>query len=142
MECGSRLASGGPPAEAATAPPAVAIEPSAEQEADRPPPFTAQDQGLPRVGGPQVEARIPVQAGRVPSPSELPANHPEWRMSPAGPLPEQPRRRWVIWLVGALGVCILLCVAVVVWSSTVGRPTIDAIATQVVVESTRQAEGQ
>jgi hypothetical protein len=63
-------------------------------------------------------------------------------MSPAGPLPEQPRRRWVIWLGGALGVCLLLCVALFVWGSTIGRGTLDAVATQVAAEATRQAAGQ
>ena len=66
-------------------------------------------------------------------------------MSPAGPLPEQPRRRWVVWLVGALGACLLLCVGLFIWANTIGRGTIDAAATQVAAtqvaaEATRQAQ--
>lgn len=43
-------------------------------------------------------------------PGELPPTHPEWRMSPAGPLPEQPRRRIWLWVVGGLLFCVAMFV--------------------------------
>jgi hypothetical protein len=43
-------------------------------------------------------------------------------MSPAGPLPEPPRRRTWLWvLLGVIGVCVLLCCAFFVWSATAGQ---------------------
>ena len=45
-----------------------------------------------------------------PNPEDLPPTHPEWRMSPAGPLPEQPRRRIWLWIVGALLFCVAMFV--------------------------------
>jgi hypothetical protein len=41
-------------------------------------------------------------------PSELPPTHPEWRMSSAGPLPEPPRRRLWLWIVGGLLGCVVM----------------------------------
>jgi hypothetical protein len=42
-------------------------------------------------------------------------------MSPAGPLPEPPRRRTWLWIVlGVIGACVLLCCGFLVWSGTAG----------------------
>ena len=56
---------------------------------------------------------------RPSDPSQLPPTSPEWRMSDPGPLPEpRGRRRWLWGIVGILGLCVLLCVALTVWSNT------------------------
>ena len=68
----------------------------------------------------------------------LPPTSPEWRMSPAGPLPEPPRRRRWIWIVlGILGACVVICVVlfVLVGSGAIG-PVNDFMTA---VEATRQA---
>lgn len=63
-------------------------------------------------------------------------------MSPAGPLPDPPgRRRWVWIVLGILGACLLICVLIVVWGSTIGSETLNQWATQVSDEATRQASG-
>ncbi len=143
MECGTRLAVGerSPVEGPAAAPPPAGASPAE--------PFVAP---LPATGTPPrsdvgpaastVPSGVGETPGRARSPAELPATDPEWRMSSAGPLPEQPRRRWVLWLAVALGACLLICVALFVWSSTIGRGTLDAVATQVSAEATRQAQGQ
>jgi hypothetical protein len=63
-------------------------------------------------------------------------------MSPAGPLPEQPRRRWVVWLVGSLGACLALCLIVWILGSTVFRGPLDSFLATQVAEATRQAQEQ
>lgn len=55
-------------------------------------------------------------------PTQLPPTAPEWRMSDAGPLPPPPRRpRWLWFILGGLGLCLLICILVYVWSQTVGQ---------------------
>lgn len=52
---------------------------------------------------------VPAFAALPPrDPSELPPTHPEWRMSSAGPLPDPPKRRLWLWIVGALISCLVL----------------------------------
>lgn len=42
-------------------------------------------------------------------------------MSDAGPLPPPPRRpRWLWFILGALGLCLLICVGFYVWTQTIG----------------------
>ena len=41
-------------------------------------------------------------------PTDLPPTHPEWRMSSAGPLPEPPKRRIWLWVIGVLVSCVLI----------------------------------
>ena len=72
--------------------------------------------------------------------TELPPTSPEWRMSPAGPLPEPPRRRTWLWIVlGIVGACLLLCCLFLVWGNTIGVDTINELATRVSVEATQAA---
>ena len=64
----------------------------------------------------------------VTDPSQLPPTSPEWRMSAAGPLPPPPRRpRWLWFLLGIFGLCLLICVGVVIWSQTIGRSTVEGL---------------
>ena len=80
--------------------------------------------------------------GSAPSeqPSSLPPTAPEWRMSPAGPLPEPPRRRTWLWvLFGTIGILLLLCCLVVVWLNTAGSDVLDELATWAAEEATRQS---
>ncbi len=71
----------------------------------------------------------------------MPATAPEWRMSDAGPLPVPSRRRrtWLWILLGILGTCLLICVALFIWSNTIGEETISGLATRAVTEATAQA---
>ncbi len=70
---------------------------------------------------------------------DLPPTSPEWRMSPAGPLPEPPRRRRWLWIVlGIVGACLLLCCLLLVWGNTIGVDTINDLATRVSIEATEQ----
>ncbi len=143
MECGTRLAVAERPAgedRAPVSPPAAAIpvQPGAA---------VLPESG--RAGRPHAEkggAGTADDSGPLPqrpvNPVELPASHPEWRMSPAGPLPEQPRRRWVVWIIGSLGVCLVLCVTLWVLGSTVFRGPVDSFLATQVAEATRQAGGQ
>jgi len=84
--CGARLP------EPAIAPPSEPDAPTVVVRTDVPPP--------------------PIPAFELPplNPEDLPPTHPEWRMSPAGPLPEQPRRRVWLWVVGALLFCVAMFV--------------------------------
>lgn len=136
MECGTRLVpdeglagtAAADPTSSATATP-IPAAPAPEIVPPSPP-----SPALPREFRRFDQVRV--------GPNELPPTDPEWRMSPIGPLPEQPRRRWLPWVIGAVGACVLLCVVLTVWANTIGRGTLDAIATQAAGEQTRQAEGQ
>ncbi len=63
-------------------------------------------------------------------------------MSSAGPLPDPPRRRrWVVVLLVILGVCVLICVAIVVFiSSEPGARFANDLATRIAEAATQQAE--
>lgn len=74
---------------------------------------------VPRIAVPPPDpAFVPVDVSSLPlpslesmpprDPSELPATHPEWRMSSAGPLPEQPKRRLWLWIGGGLLACVVM----------------------------------
>ena len=91
-----------------------------------------------------------LRAGRTgpsdqdPAPTDQPPSiaptAPEWRMSPAGPLPEPPRRRTWLWvLLGTIGALLLLCCLVGVWLSTAGSDQLDNLATWAAEEATKQA---
>ena len=72
--------------------------------------------------------------------SAIPPTSPEWRMSPAGPLPEQPRRRRWLWIVlGIVGACLLICCLIFVWANTIGVETVSNLATRVSEAATEQA---
>lgn len=63
-------------------------------------------------------------------------------MSPPEPyVPVRRRRTWLWVLGGILGAFLLLCVVVLVLGSTVFRDEIDAMATQISIDATRQAGG-
>lgn len=76
-------------------------------------------------------------------PSSLPASAPEWRMSDAGPLPEpRGRRRWLWIVLGILGACLLLCVALTIWgNSDAGTRVLNDLATSLAEAATPRAEG-
>lgn len=64
--------------------------------------------------------------------SEIPPTSPEWRMSDPGPLPPPPRRpRWLWFLLGILGLCLLICVGLFVWANTIGRETVEGFITTI-----------
>ena len=93
-----------------------------------------------------MESRVPTPPlappARPADPTELSPSHPEWRMSPAGPLPEQPRRRWVVWLGAALGACLFVCVAAWILGSTVFREPLESFtATQITLATQTAGEG-
>lgn len=71
--------------------------------------------------------------------SDLPPTDPEWRMSPAGPLPERPRRKIWFWILVVIGVILLICVLIMIWMSTLGRTTVENFLATAAVEATRQA---
>lgn len=49
-------------------------------------------------------------------------------MSDAGPLPPPPRRpRWLWFILGALGLCLLICVLGYVWTQTAGREFVNEL---------------
>ncbi len=58
-------------------------------------------------------------------------------MSDAGPLPPPPRRpRWLLFLLGALGLCLLICVGLFVWANTIGYDVVQGfIATAEAVQT-------
>lgn len=62
----------------------------------------------------------------VRDPSQLPPTSPEWRMSDAGPLPPPPRRpMWLWFILGALGLCLLICVGFYIWTQTIGQEFVE-----------------
>jgi eukaryotic-like serine/threonine-protein kinase len=70
---------------------------------------------------------LPAQFTSVRSaPSELPATHPEWKMSPAGPLPDPPKRRIWLWVLGGVGVLLLLCVVMTIVAGLAVDPSMQA----------------
>ncbi len=67
--------------------------------------------------GPSSGPSAPVR-----DPSQLPPTSPDWRMSDAGPLPPPPRRpMWLWFILGALGLCLLICVGFYIWTQTLGQ---------------------
>lgn len=62
------------------------------------------------------------------APSHVPPTDPEWRMSPAGPLPDPPKRRIWVWVLVAVGAVLLLCVVLTLIGSLVGNPNLQAPA--------------
>lgn len=98
--CGARMAEAPAPAAA----PAPVAEGPAVVRIDTPPP--------------------PIPAFELPpvNPGDLPPTHPEWRMSPAGPLPEQPKRRLWLWIVGGLLFCVAMFIMMNVLLAGIAPP--------------------
>lgn len=73
------------------------------------------------LGGSSTGPTAPVQ-----DPSQLPPTSPEWRMSDPGPLPPPPRRpMWLWFILGALGLCLLICVGFYIWTQTLGQEFVE-----------------
>ncbi len=51
-------------------------------------------------------------------------------MSSPGPLPDPPKRRIWLWVLGGIGAVILLCVVMIIISSLAMGPTLDGPAGQ------------
>lgn len=118
MSCGNALP-------VAAEVPAAPIESAAPDEPGKP----AATSGVPAGPDAPRTAPLPAQFSRRPvDPGELPPTHPEWKMSPAGPLPDPPKRRIWLWVLGGIGAIILLCVVLTIISSLavgtdLGAPT-------------------
>ncbi len=115
MSCGNALpvVHDVPGATAETAAPAVNVQPAAPPESAAPPP---------------TPAPLPAQFSRRPAdPNELPPTHPDWKMSPAGDLPDPPKRRIWLWVLGGIAAVLLLCVVMTILSSILG-PGLDTPA--------------
>jgi drug/metabolite transporter (DMT)-like permease len=61
-------------------------------------------------------------------------------MSDPGPLPPPPRRpRWLLFLLGFLGLCLLICVLFYIWTQTAGREVVTEIMATVEAAVTQTA---
>lgn len=61
-------------------------------------------------------------------------------MSDAGPLPPPPRRpRWLWFLLGTLGLCLLICGGLFVWANTIGYDTVQGFITTIEAVQTATA---
>ncbi|MCC6314395.1 MAG: zinc ribbon domain-containing protein [Thermomicrobiales bacterium] len=107
--------------------------PLTAEEPHRPAPQEEPPASRPFTMPPPLEPSL-ASSGRPPS--DLPPTHPDWRMSSAGPLPDRPRRRIWFWVLGIIGGCLLVCVLLVLWGSTIGRPVLDDFATRAAIEAT------
>ncbi|CAA9534460.1 MAG: hypothetical protein AVDCRST_MAG73-1245 [uncultured Thermomicrobiales bacterium] len=85
-----------------------------------------------------ARAAAPPMARPV-APADLPAFDPEWRMSDPGPLPEPRRRRTWVWvLLGIVGACLLVCIALFIWTATdSGQATLEDWSTRLAEEQER-----
>lgn len=112
MSCGNAL----PAADEAPSAVAEPARPAGGAPADAPSPG-------PAVVETPRPAPLPAQFSRRPSdPGELPPTHPDWKMSSAGPLPDPPKRRVWLWVLGGIGAIILLCVVMTIISSMAVPP--------------------
>jgi zinc ribbon protein len=89
---------------------------------------------------PAVEAEVAAPPVR---PSDLPATHPEWRMSPPEPyVPTRQRRTWLWIVLGIIAACLLVCLAIIVFVNTPpGRAVLDDLATQAALQATPRDGG-
>ncbi|MDQ2674546.1 MAG: zinc ribbon domain-containing protein [Chloroflexota bacterium] len=116
MSCGNAL----PDVDDAAAPESAVPTATAPPAAPIPEPVVRDEPGL---------SPLPAQFSRRPTdPGELPPTHPDWRMSPAGPLPDPPKRRVWLWVLGGIGAVILLCVVMLIISSLAVGPGLEAPA--------------
>ncbi len=129
MECGTRLVQ---PTVLEPAAPPPALTPEPEAGARWMPPTPIQPTNT-------VDASAYRGASTNSGSSDLPPTDPEWRMSPAGPLPDRPRRRIWFWILVIIGVILLICVLIMIWMSTLGRTTVENFLATAAVEATRQA---
>jgi hypothetical protein len=85
----------------------------------------------------------PTESAATPAknPYDLPPTHPEWRMSPPEPfVPQGRRRRWLWIVLGFIGACLVVCVALVVFINTPpGRSIVSNLATQSALQATPTA---
>lgn len=115
MSCGNAL----PAAADAPAAPAGAAAPQEAGEAVATAPELA-------AAEPPRAVPLPAQFSRRPvDPGELPPTHPEWKMSSAGPLPDPPKRRIWLWVLGGIGAVILLCIVLSIVSSLALGPAVE-----------------
>jgi hypothetical protein len=64
----------------------------------------------------------------------------DWKMSDLGPVPERRNRRLWLWIpVGLMSFVLICCVAIFIWSATIGEDTVDRWATEAAVERTEEA---
>lgn len=62
-------------------------------------------------------------------------------MSDAGPLPPPPRRpRWLWFILGALGLCLLICVGFYIWTQTIGQEFVEGFLATAEAALTATAE--
>jgi zinc-ribbon domain len=103
---------------------------------------------LPETPAPEAVAPIPspaADAGLAPPPirpTDLPATHPDWRMSPPEPyVPQRKRRTWLWIVLGIVAACLLVCVALIVFVNIPpGRAFIENLAaTQTALQATPRA---
>lgn len=140
--CGNRLAATDAQPTAATEPSTSAAAAPTNAASTQPPP-TAPDPSPSRLPPSIPPPLFPTATPPTGPGRDLPASHPEWRMSSAGPLPDPPRRRRWIWIVlGLLGACVIACVALTIFLSTDrGTRLLEELEAQgTAVQATQQAE--
>jgi hypothetical protein len=64
----------------------------------------------------------------------------QWKMSDLGPVPERKNRRLWLWIpVGLMSFVLICCIAIFIWSATIGEDTINRWATEGAIERTEEA---
>jgi hypothetical protein len=64
----------------------------------------------------------------------------DWKMSDLGPVPERKNRRLWLWIpVGLMSFVLICCIAIFIWSTTIGEDTVNRWATEGAVERTEEA---
>ena len=82
---------------------------------------------------------LPPQFER-PAPPEAETADGNWRMSSLGPPPPRRRRVWLWVLLALLGLCVLVCVGIVIFASTgSGQEWLNDFGTRVAEQATEQA---
>ncbi|HEX5499671.1 MAG TPA: zinc-ribbon domain-containing protein [Thermomicrobiales bacterium] len=102
-----------------------------------PEPTAPEPASAPPISAPPTNASQPATAPPV-NPTDLPPTHPEWRMSPPEPYePRHKRRTWLWIALGIIAVCLVVCVALIVFVNT--PPGRSFIATQAALQATPTA---
>lgn len=87
---------------------------------------------------PETAPTLPPQFARPPEPESAPED--DWRMSSLGPPPARRRRVWLWVLLGLLGLCVLICVGIVIFASTgSGQEWLNDFGTRIAEQATEQA---
>jgi hypothetical protein len=64
----------------------------------------------------------------------------DWKMSDLGPVPERKSRRLWLWIpIALMSFVLICCIAIFIWSNTLGEDTVNGWATDAAIDRTEEA---